>query len=170
MPTEFQKVMQGLRSLPGRAVRPVLPALLLATLAGCATLPGLGPAPKAEEASEAPAPKPARRAAPPAPQTPSPPARPTERSAPRPAPAAEPEARPAPAPMPAPVAIPGPAWLKKCLAVQVAGGIVRCDTDLLLAKPSPTVQVFTRDPKRVVPGQITLRERLPHVYRLYVVP
>lgn len=66
--------------------------------------------------------------------------------------------------------IPGPAWLRKCLKVQVAGGVVRCDADLLLAKPSATVQVFTRDPARVVAGQIALRTGLPHVYRLYVVP
>jgi hypothetical protein len=104
---------------------------------------------------------------------PSAPSRPVVRSksrvveppVPAPAPTPAAEVKPAPvvrAPAKAPE-IPGPAWLRKCLKVQVAGGVVRCDADLLLAKPSATVQVFTRDPARVVEG-------LPHVYRLYVVP
>lgn len=100
-----------------------------------------------------PAPKPATRTKPPAPE----PARPVPAPAPRPA-------------EPAPQAVPGPEWLKKCQSVQLAGGIVRCDADLLLAKPSPTVQVFTRDPERAVDGQIRLRQGLPRVYRFYVVP
>jgi len=107
------------------------------------------------------------------------PAPPPAKPAPRTKPAVREPAKPAPAPTPAPAvkrappsspAIPGPAWLKKCQSVQLAGGVVRCDADLLLAKPSPTVQVFTRDPKRAVEGQIRLRSGLPRIYRFYVVP
>ncbi|MBT0960041.1 hypothetical protein [Denitromonas iodatirespirans] len=92
--------------------------------------------------------------------------------APPPAPSAPP---PAPAPAPAaPVAkIAGPAWLAQCAAVQVAGGVARCDADRLLARPSATVQVFTRDPALAVKsadGDITLRPGLPHRYRLFVLP
>lgn len=115
-----------------------------------------------EEKKAAPASEPTEPAAPKPPVR----SRPAVQEKPKPVPA------PAPAPAPPPAApdIPGPAWLKRCASVQLAGGIVRCDADLLLAKPSPTVQVFTRDPKRVVEGQIRLRSGLPRVYRFYVVP
>ena len=56
---------------------------------------------------------------------------------------------------------------------QTLENVARLDIDgipLLLAKPSATVQVFTRDPKRVVRGQIALRAGLPRIYRFYVVP
>jgi len=159
---------------PPRARAVLLSGLFALLASGCASIQQAvdsvrgAPAP-----ADAPAPAPAKVEAP-APE--SPPARPVTRSKPRsvetPAPAPAPEPKPAAKPPEAPKAapIPGPAWLQKCQSVQFAGGVVRCDTNLLLAKPSPTVQVFTRDPARVVAGQITLRKGLPYVYRLYVVP
>jgi len=159
-------------------LRSLLLAGVFAVLAsGCASIQ------KAVDSVRA-APAPAPAEAPPTseprdePSPASAPARPVVRSKPRvveppaPAPAPPPEVEPAPkasVPAKAPE-IPGPAWLRKCRQVQMAGGVVRCDADLLLAKPSATVQVFTRDPARVVAGQIALRTGLPHVYRLYVVP
>ena len=152
----------------------------LAVLTGCAAmkdavdsvkarLPTPAPVSAAREATEhAEAPPPA------APQA-APKVAPRARSrAPAGAPpeAAEAPSAPAAAPRPAAPALPSgsPAWLARCVGVQVAGGIVRCDADGLLAKPSATVQVFTRDPKRVVRGQIALRAGLPRIYRFYVVP
>ncbi|TVO58888.1 hypothetical protein [Denitromonas halophila] len=99
-------------------------------------------------------------------------------AAPPPAPTPSP---PPPAPAtPAPVTrlasrptIAGPAWLAKCATLQSAGGAVRCDADSLLARPSATVQVFTRDPALAVKtsgGDITLRPGLPHRYRFFVLP
>ena len=51
--------------------------------------------------------------------------------------------------------------------------VARCDADRLLARPSATVQVFTRDPALAVRtggGDITLRPGLPHRYRFFVLP
>ena len=94
-------------------------------------------------------------------------------------PVAAPEPKPAPAPPPPTqpatpkAAIAGPAWLAKCADLQSAGGAVRCDANSLLARPSATVQVFTRDPALAVKaegGDITLRPGLPHRYRFFVLP
>ncbi|QID16141.1 hypothetical protein G3580_17665 [Nitrogeniibacter mangrovi] len=150
---------------------------MLLLLGGCASMqqavdrmrgeaaapPPAAEVPAAETDTATPAPEPVK------------PARATPRVAPRPPEAPAPKPAPEPVPVPAPASVtktplPGPAWLGKCRSAQAAGGVVRCDTDLLLAKPSPTVQVFTRDPARVVPGQILLRRGLPNVYRMYVVP
>ena len=152
-----------------------LAACCALTLSACASIRqavesvrGETPPPEAPaEITPPPAPAPAPEPTPPVaePPRPAPRSKPKAVTAPAPAPAPAPKAAPSPPPR-----LPGPAWLNKCAATQVAGGVVRCDTDLLLAKPSPTVQVFTRDPARVVAGQITLRKGLPRVYRLYVVP
>ena len=94
-------------------------------------------------------------------------------------PVAAPEPKPAPAPPPPTqpatpkAAIAGPAWLAKCADLQSAGGAVRCDANSLLARPSATVQVLTRDPALAVKaegGDITLRPGLPHRYRFFVLP
>lgn len=163
-----------IRFRSSRPARALGAAALCLWLAGCASLQEavdrvrgepaaapedtVEPAPPAPVPETAPTPAPVRRK----PVAPAP----VRQEAPAtPAPAPAPEPAPAPAPR-----IDGPAWLERCQSVQMAGGVVRCDTDLLLAKPSPTVQVFTRDPARVVAGQITLRRGLPRVYRLYVVP
>ncbi|MCZ4303962.1 hypothetical protein O4G98_04390 [Zoogloeaceae bacterium G21618-S1] len=92
--------------------------------------------------------------------------------APAPTPAPPPPSRPA-IPEAARPAIAGPAWLAKCATIQSAGGAVRCDADSLLARPSATVQVFTRDPALATKGDsgdITLRPGLPHRYRFFVLP
>jgi hypothetical protein len=91
---------------------------------------------------------------------------------PAPTPTPPPPSRPATPKAPRP-AIAGPAWLAKCADVQSAGGAVRCDADSLLAGPSATVQVFTRDPALATKGSggdITLRPGLPHRYRFFVLP
>lgn len=72
---------------------------------------------------------------------------------------------------PAEAIVNGPAWLSKCHNVQVAGGVVQCDADTLLARPSPQVRVFTSDPAQAdAEADITLREGLPRRYRFFVVP
>ena len=117
------------------------------------------PAPARPAARAARKPLPATPAAPP-PVTPAPTAAPTPPA-------------PAPATRTAPPPIDGPAWLAQCAEVQVAGGVARCDADRLLARPSATVQVFTRDPALAVRtggGDITLRPGLPHRYRFFVLP
>ncbi len=155
----------------------LIAGFFMMAVSGCASIKqavdsvrGGDQAPPPEVQAE-PAPAPAPEEAPPPPEEEPP--KPAVRSkpkaveAPAPAPKPVPAARPAPKPS---SRIPGPAWLSKCATAQMAGGVVRCDTDLLIAKPSPTVQVFTRDPARVVAGKILLRKGLPHIYRLYVVP
>ena len=172
-----------LRPLSPSAPR-LLPALALIAglgLGGCASIQSavdtvkakLPPATETPSATveadtpAAPSPVPAR----PAPRPPRKVAAPPVPASPAPAPAAP---SPAPAKPDAPVAkIAGPAWLAQCAAVQVAGGVARCDADRLLARPSATVQVFTRDPALAVKGaegDITLRPGLPHRYRLFVLP
>lgn len=156
------------------SVRPaLLAALVLLVISGCASIQQAVDKARGEDETMV---EPATPAAPPpvAPVKAQP--NPAPKPAARPRPAPPEPARTAPAPVQptpagtAPTDVPGPAWLKRCRSVQVAGGIVRCDADALLAQPSPTVQVFTRDPERVVAGQIRLRSGLPKVYRFYVVP
>jgi len=152
--------------------RPVLLTVLTAVaLGGCASLQQAVDKARGEgEPAAAPEPAPAATPAQsPAPAAPKPPPRT------KPVVKDKPEKPKPPPPAPEPVEtvpdnLPGPAWLKRCQSVQLAGGIVRCESDTLLAKPSPTVQVFTRDPKRVVEGQIRLRAGLPRIYRFFVVP
>ncbi len=77
----------------------------------------------------------------------------------------------APDTAPAKATVSGPAWLSKCHNVQVAGGVVQCDADTLLARPSPQVRVFTSDPAQAdAEADITLRDGLPRRYRFFVVP
>lgn len=160
------------------SVRPaLLAALVLLMISGCASIQQAVDKARGEDETVV---EPETPTAPPsvapvkAPPSPAP--KPAPKPAARPRPAPPEPARTAPAPVQptpagtAPTDVPGPAWLTRCQSVQVAGGIVRCDADALLAQPSPTVQVFTRDPERVVAGQIRLRTGLPKVYRFYVVP
>jgi hypothetical protein len=78
------------------------------------------------------------------------------------------------APKTAKPAIQGPAWLSRCAAKRVEGGVILCDVDTLIAQPSANVRVFTRDKALAGNvadgGAITYREGLPRRYRLFVVP
>ncbi|MDB5815740.1 MAG: hypothetical protein JWN23_2857 [Rhodocyclales bacterium] len=69
-------------------------------------------------------------------------------------------------------ALPGPAWLKGCQHRQQQGDVIMCDADSLLAEPSDKVMVYVREAKlsRKLPGgqNITLRESLPRLYRIFV--
>lgn len=151
----------------------LLAALVLSVMSGCASIQQAVDKVRGEDE---PVVEPETPAAPPPVAPAKSPPNPAPKPAVRPRPAPQEPARTAPAPVQptpaetAPADVPGPAWLKRCQSVQVAGGIVRCDADALLAQPSPTVQVFTRDPARAVAGQIRLRSGLPKVYRFYVVP
>ncbi|HPR05361.1 MAG TPA: hypothetical protein PLI17_01865 [Denitromonas sp.] len=148
------------------------------TLTGCATLqdavdtvkaklptPTESTADTVETDTPAAEPKPAKAVAKPVRK---PVAAPTAEPKPAPPPPPKPVVRSAPTPK-----IAGPAWLAQCADVQSAGGAVRCDADSLLARPSATVQVFTRDPALAVKGNggdITLRPGLPRRYRFFVLP
>lgn len=65
-------------------------------------------------------------------------------------------------------------WLQSCQKRIEFGGAVQCDVDTLLAQPSARVQVFVREAKlaRTFPDglRIQLREGLPRLYRLFVLP
>lgn len=63
----------------------------------------------------------------------------------------------------------GPLWLTLCKQRQAEAGIIRCDADELLVRPSAQVKIFTRDPAAVGRG-IQLRKGLPSKYRFFVVP
>ncbi|TVO68480.1 hypothetical protein [Denitromonas ohlonensis] len=161
--------------LPTAACQAALALAAVLALGGCATLQ------TAVDTVKAKLPAPAEPAAetrePEAPAAEVKPVKPVAKPArkPLPAPAADPTPPP-PKPVirsaPKPT-IAGPAWLAKCADIQSAGGAVRCDADSLLARPSATVQVFTRDPALAVKassGDITLRPGLPRRYRFFVLP
>lgn len=161
--------------------RRTLALLAVLALSGCASLQEAVDSVKARlPATAEPTPQPDTVA-----DTPPAPARPAVKAARKPPaapPAAPPPVAPPPAATPTPAApaariapLPrsGPAWLAQCTEVQVAGGVARCDADRLLARPSATVQVFTRDPALAVKtgdGDITLRPGLPQRYRFFVLP
>ncbi|MEZ5628763.1 MAG: hypothetical protein R3E34_14760 [Rhodocyclaceae bacterium] len=163
---------------PRHRARRVLALLTVVALSGCASLQEAVDTVKARlPATAAPATEPDTTADT-APAAARPMAKATRKPSPA-APAAPPPAAtptpptPAPAPRAAPPPIDGPAWLAQCAEVQVAGGVARCDADRLLARPSATVQVFTRDPALAVRtggGDITLRPGLPQRYRFFVLP
>lgn len=168
---------------PRHRTRRVLALLTVVALSGCASLQEAVDTVKARlpataepttapdtvaDTPPAPARPAARAARKPLPATPAapPPVTPPPTAAPAPP-------TPAPATRAAPPPIDGPAWLAQCAEVQVAGGVARCDADRLLARPSATVQVFTRDPALAVRtggGDITLRPGLPQRYRFFVLP
>ena len=69
--------------------------------------------------------------------------------------------------------IKGPAWLARCAAKRIEGGVILCDADSLLVQPSATVKVYTREPAlagKVASGVIAFRANLPRRYRLFIVP
>lgn len=69
--------------------------------------------------------------------------------------------------------IQGPAWLAACVRRQQSSVGIQCDSDSLLAPPSASVRVYTREPdlaQETPGGRIRLRESLPNRYRLYVIP
>jgi len=78
------------------------------------------------------------------------------------------------APKAAEPAIKGPAWLSRCAAKRMEGGVILCDVDTLIAQPSANVRIFTRDKALAGSvadgGAISYREGLPRRYRLFVVP
>ena len=145
------------------------------TLSGCATLQDAVDTVKAKLPTPTESTADTVEAAPPAAE--AKPAKAVAKPARKPVAAPEPKPAPAPPPPTQPAtpkaAIAGPAWLAKCADLQSAGGAVRCDANSLLARPSATVQVFTRDPASAVKsegGDITLRPGLPHRYRFFVLP
>ncbi|MCB1961331.1 MAG: hypothetical protein KDE68_12535, partial [Rhodocyclaceae bacterium] len=119
-------------------LRSLIVLAVVTALCGCAAMKDAVdavkaklPAPSADETAE---------------QTDTPAAGSAPKATPRPRPRVS---EPTPAVVVPPAATPAlppgsPAWLKGCAALQVAGGIVRCDADRLLAQPAATVQVFTR--------------------------
>jgi len=165
------------------------PYALAALLWACAT----PPAPAPEPVPEPPPPEPVVEVAPPPPVVVAPPPakpkpKPKKRKEPTPAASAPvasalpPAAVPAAAasePVPAPAAsaepaIKGPAWLSRCGSKRLEGGVILCDADSLIVKPSAGVKVFTRDPalagKVGDGGEVVLRSGLPRRYRFFVVP
>lgn len=145
------------------------------TLSGCATLQDAVDTVKAKLPTPTESTADTVEAAPPAAE--AKPAKAVAKPARKPVAAPEPKPAPAPPPPTQPAtpkaAIAGPAWLAKCADLQSAGGAVRCDANSLLARPSATVQVFTRDPALAVKGNggdITLRPGLPRRYRFFVLP
>lgn len=156
-------------------LRPSLFAVLAAcTLGACSTLKPDAPAeknaPARHEATEdasgsrpAPAPTPAPRPRPP--RSDKPKQDKTDRATPKGEAAVE-EAPAAPA---AETPLNGPLWLTLCKQRQTEAGIIRCDADELLVRPSAQVKIFTRDPAATGRG-IQLRKGLPSKYRFFVVP
>lgn len=158
-------------------LRPSLLAVLAAfSLGACSTLkpdaPAEKSAPPRHEATEdgaagsrpapAPRPRPPRNDKPVRPDKQDKTERPTQKNE---APAEE-----TPAPPPATEApLNGPLWLTLCKQRQAEAGIIRCDADELLVRPSAQVKIFTRDPAATGRG-IQLRKGLPNKYRFFVVP
>ncbi|MBB4013281.1 hypothetical protein [Niveibacterium umoris] len=99
--------------------------------------------------------------------------KPADVAAVRSADAGEPVAPPEPVAKAEPE-IRGPAWLSKCATKRFDGGAILCDADALLASPSGTIKVYTRDPNLAGPvasgGRIEYRPGLPRRYRLFVLP
>ena len=158
-------------------LRPSLFTVLAAlALGACSTLkpdvPAEKSAPSRHEASEdgtgSSKPAPAPRPRPPRNDKPVRPDKQdkTERLAPKnEAPAEETPAQPPAAEAP----LNGPLWLTLCKQRQAEAGIIRCDADELLVRPSAQVKIFTRDPAATGRG-IQLRKGLPNKYRFFVVP
>ena len=158
--------------------RPSLFAVLAAcTLGACSTLKPDAPADKsppprheATEDAAASSSKPTQAAPRPRPQRNDKPVRPdkqdkTDRTAPK----GEAAVEEAPAPSAAETPLNGPLWLTLCKQRQTEAGIIRCDADELLVRPSAQVKIFTRDPAATGRG-IQLRKGLPSKYRFFVVP
>lgn len=158
-------------------LRPSLFAVLAAcTLGACSTLKPDAPAEKnaptrheaTEEGAASSKPAPAPRPRPPRSDKPARPDKQdkTERAAPK----SETPAEETPAPPVATEApLNGPLWLTLCKQRQTEAGIIRCDADELLVRPSAQVKIFTRDPAATGRG-IQLRKGLPNKYRFFVVP
>lgn len=154
-------------------LRPSLFAVLAAfTLGACSTLKPDAPAeksapPKHEATEDAtgskPAPTPAPRPRPPRSD------KPKQDKPDRAAPKSETAVEETPAPPAAEAPLNGPLWLTLCKQRQTEAGIIRCDADELLVRPSAQVKIFTRDPAATGRG-IQLRRGLPSKYRFFVVP
>jgi hypothetical protein len=153
-------------------LRPSLFAVLAAcTLGACSTLkpdaPSEKSAPSRHEATEdaAGSSKPAPAPRPRPPRSDKPKQDKTDRAAPK----GETAVEEAPAPPAAEAPLNGPLWLTLCKQRQTEAGIILCDSDELLVRPSAQVKIFTRDPAATGRG-IQLRKGLPSKYRFFVVP